>query len=81
MVEKPSEHTAAPNPPSQQDHLVVLVHGINTRARWMDNVRPALERANFVVAATSFGNVGIDVHDSYCSVVRMFTSDPLRQGC
>jgi hypothetical protein len=37
------------------DHLVILVHGINTRALWMSEVKPALERAGFSVGQTSFG--------------------------
>ncbi|MGY3499457.1 esterase/lipase family protein [Bradyrhizobium sp. USDA 4471] len=41
------------------DHLVVLVHGINTRALWMDEVKPALESAGFTVAPTSYGQFSI----------------------
>jgi pimeloyl-ACP methyl ester carboxylesterase len=41
------------------DHLVILVHGINTRALWMSEVKPALERAGFEVAPTSFGQFGV----------------------
>jgi pimeloyl-ACP methyl ester carboxylesterase len=40
-------------------HLVILVHGINTRALWMGEVKPALETSGFVVAPTSFGKFGI----------------------
>src|SRR5262249_28853945 len=40
-------------------HLVVLVHGINTRALWMGFVKPALENAGFAVAATSYGKLGV----------------------
>jgi hypothetical protein len=40
-------------------HLVILVHGINTRARWMGFVKPALENAGFAVAATSYGKFGV----------------------
>jgi pimeloyl-ACP methyl ester carboxylesterase len=36
-------------------HLVILVHGISTRALWMSEVKPALEAAGFEVAQTSFG--------------------------
>ena len=41
------------------DHLVVLVHGINTRALWMGEVKPALERAGFSVGLTSYGKFGV----------------------
>lgn len=41
------------------DHLVILVHGINTRALWMSEVKPALERSGFVVALTSFGKFSL----------------------
>ncbi len=44
---------------SPADHLVVLVHGINTRALWMGEVRPTLERAGFYVAPTSYGRYGV----------------------
>jgi pimeloyl-ACP methyl ester carboxylesterase len=40
-------------------HLVILIHGINTRALWMNEVRPALEEVGFRVAPTSFGEYGI----------------------
>jgi hypothetical protein len=40
-------------------HLVILVHGINTRALWMDEVKPTLESEGFSVAATSFGVYGV----------------------
>src|SRR4051812_1316584 len=43
----------------EDKHLVMLVHGINTRALWMDMVRPALEDAGFVVASTSYGEYGV----------------------
>jgi pimeloyl-ACP methyl ester carboxylesterase len=42
-----------------RDHLVILVHGINTRALWMYEIKPALERAGFSVAATSYGKFGV----------------------
>lgn len=41
------------------DHLVVLVHGINTRAHWMNEVKPVLQKAGFSVAATSYGKFGV----------------------
>lgn len=40
-------------------HLVVLVHGINTRALWMHSVGPALEDAGFKVALTGYGKFSI----------------------
>jgi pimeloyl-ACP methyl ester carboxylesterase len=36
-------------------HLVILVHGINTRALWMDEVKPALSDAGLLVESTSYG--------------------------
>jgi pimeloyl-ACP methyl ester carboxylesterase len=41
------------------NHLVILVHGINTRALWMGNIGPALEDAGFAVGATSFGRFSV----------------------
>jgi pimeloyl-ACP methyl ester carboxylesterase len=40
-------------------HLVILVHGINTRALWMGEIKPALEAAGLAVAPTSFGKFSI----------------------
>jgi hypothetical protein len=40
-------------------HLIILVHGINTRALWMGEVKPALEAAGFAVAPTSFGKFSV----------------------
>jgi len=40
------------------NHLVILVHGINTRASWMGKIKPALERAGFLVALTTYGKYG-----------------------
>lgn len=37
----------------------MLVHGINNRALWMDDVKPALENSGFAVAATSYGRFSI----------------------
>src|ERR1700733_7301435 len=45
--------------PDRSKHLVLLVHGINTRAQWMSQIKPALEDAGFAVEATSFGNFSI----------------------
>lgn len=55
-----TDHSAdqgAVTPPgsANTDHLVVLVHGINTRGLWMDEVKPALEKSGFTVAPTSYG--------------------------
>ena len=36
-------------------HLVILVHGMNTRANWMAEVRDLLEENGFAVASTSYG--------------------------
>jgi pimeloyl-ACP methyl ester carboxylesterase len=41
------------------NHLVILVHGINTRALWMGEIKPALEKGGFLVAPTSYGRYGI----------------------
>jgi hypothetical protein len=46
-------------PDQNPDHLVILVHGINTRALWMNEIRPALEDAGFAVAPTSYGKFGV----------------------
>lgn len=40
-------------------HLVVLLHGINTRGLWIDVVRPILEKFGFSVAPTSYGRYSI----------------------
>jgi alpha-beta hydrolase superfamily lysophospholipase len=45
--------------PTSNGHLVILVHGINTRAHWMNELKPALEKAGFAVAPTSYGKFGI----------------------
>jgi hypothetical protein len=44
---------------SEGDHLVVLVHGINTRALWFGTVKPTLEDAGFVVAAAGYELFGV----------------------
>jgi pimeloyl-ACP methyl ester carboxylesterase len=41
------------------EHLVILVHGINTRALWMGKVRSTLELAGFAVGVTSFGKYSL----------------------
>lgn len=44
---------------SNAKHLVILMHGINTRALWTYQVKPALEEAGFTVAATSYGRYSV----------------------
>jgi pimeloyl-ACP methyl ester carboxylesterase len=41
------------------NHLVILIHGINTRALWMGEIKPALERSGFTVGPTSYGKFGV----------------------
>jgi hypothetical protein len=53
-----------PNPVDVQasknsEHLVLLIHGINTRALWMDIIQPELEEADFFVAPISYGEFGL----------------------
>ena len=43
---------------SNHEHLVILIHGFNTRAQWMNDVKPTLENAGFKVSATSYGYFG-----------------------
>jgi hypothetical protein len=40
---------------NQRNHLVVLVHGINTRALWIGLLKPTLEDCGFTIAPASFG--------------------------
>ena len=42
-------------PPS--NGLVVLVHGIETRAEWMNDVSPELARHGFTVSRASYGRM------------------------
>jgi pimeloyl-ACP methyl ester carboxylesterase len=42
-----------------RERIVVLIHGIRTRALWIDEVKPALEDAGFFVSPTSYGRYGI----------------------
>jgi putative serine esterase DUF676 len=44
---------------SEGDHLVVLVHGINTRASWFGTVKPSLEDAGFIVASAGYELYGV----------------------
>jgi pimeloyl-ACP methyl ester carboxylesterase len=41
------------------DHLVLLVHGINTYAHWFDKVQPALESVGFLVVPVSYGHYSV----------------------
>jgi pimeloyl-ACP methyl ester carboxylesterase len=45
--------------PSGLTHLVILVHGINTRAQWTSEIMPALEEAGVLVEATSYGKYSV----------------------
>ncbi len=40
-------------------HLVLLVHGINTRAQWISVIKPTLEAAGFSVAPAGYGLYGV----------------------
>jgi hypothetical protein len=40
-------------------HLVILIHGINTRALWFGTVAPSLEKAGLTVSAIGYGRFGI----------------------
>jgi hypothetical protein len=44
-----------------EKHLVVLVHGINTYADWMPDVKKTLEAAGFKVASTSYGRMRVSI--------------------
>jgi pimeloyl-ACP methyl ester carboxylesterase len=46
-------------PAAPERHLVLLVHGINTRAHWIGEIKPVLEQAGFLVEATSYGKFGV----------------------
>jgi pimeloyl-ACP methyl ester carboxylesterase len=66
-----SETTAEP-----LDHLVILVHGIRTKGLWMSEVKPALEKAGFWVAPTSYGVYGIS---RFLSPFRGFRDAPINR--
>jgi pimeloyl-ACP methyl ester carboxylesterase len=51
--------STAGKPAASRDHLVILVHGINTLALWMGEVKPALEKAGLAVGSTSYGKFGV----------------------
>jgi small GTP-binding protein len=38
-----------------ETHVVILIHGIRTRALWQDSIRRALERQRFIVQPTNYG--------------------------
>ncbi|QAU42217.1 TIR domain-containing protein [Bradyrhizobium guangdongense] len=57
-----------------KNHLVILVHGIRTRASWMGTIAPVLERAGFAVGLTSFGRFGAL---RFLAPFGLFRSDPL----
>jgi Putative serine esterase (DUF676) len=44
---------------AKPDHLVILVHGINTWAYWMVEIRRVLQNAGFAVAPTSFDQYSV----------------------
>ncbi|MCX5581209.1 hypothetical protein [Kaistia terrae] len=44
---------------SQAKHLVILVHGINTRANWMTQVGQTLTRAGFECEPAGYGYFGV----------------------
>ena len=46
-------------PVFQGDHLVLLVHGINTRAHWVTTVQRELESAGMKVAPAGYGFYGL----------------------
>jgi pimeloyl-ACP methyl ester carboxylesterase len=41
--------------PSTKSHVVVLVHGIRTRALWQNELRKTLQKESFVVQPTNYG--------------------------
>ena len=45
--------------PEGAEHLVVLVHGINTNAQWFPIVRSSLEAAGFVAVPAGYGIYGV----------------------
>ena len=60
MLENPEEMTLEEAADSANSkHLLLLVHGINTRALWMDEIGHQLEKSSFFVAPISYGEFGI----------------------
>jgi Serine aminopeptidase, S33 len=47
---------SAGSSPVAIDHLVILIHGINTHAHWMHDVAAVLKEENFDARPTSFGH-------------------------
>lgn len=43
----------------KEGHLVILTHGINTYAHWMDNITPALTGSGFKVAKAGHGVMSV----------------------
>lgn len=50
-----SGNRTAGMPQSTATDLIILIHGIRTRARWQNEIRAELERAGFVVELTNYG--------------------------
>jgi len=61
---------ASTNDSSDRPHLVVLIHGINTRALWMSQIEPTLKSAGFGVARTSYGRFPIPQFLIPCDALR-----------
>jgi hypothetical protein len=59
MSEAVSGNDEQRNSSDNSKHLVLLVHGINTRALWIDAVQPALEACGFSVAPISYGEFSL----------------------
>src|SRR5690242_13800255 len=51
--------TEPPVAAKSKDHLVLLVHGINTRAQWISVIKPTLEEAGLSVAPAGYGMYGV----------------------
>ena len=52
---QPDESLSRDN--NNPDHLVILVHGFNTFARWMDEVKEALRAQGFAAEATGYTDI------------------------
>jgi hypothetical protein len=59
MTNDTDQAQGGPGRPIEPDHLVILVHGINTWAHWMAEIKPVLESAGFAVAPTSYDKYGV----------------------
>jgi hypothetical protein len=51
--------SAAPPIPEDAEHLVLLLHGMNTYAHWMNDIKPVLRSHGFEVAPVSYGFFGV----------------------